>query len=84
MYGSQCARQYSKHYECVNPCNTQKFLTQILISVPHFKDEVTGTSLAVQWLRLQAPNAGGMGVISGKGSKISHAMWHGKKKKKRI
>ena len=32
-----------------------------------------GTSLAVQWLRLPAPNAGGMGSIPGQGTKIQHA-----------
>ena len=29
----------------------------------------------VQWLRLSAANAGGVGFISGQGSKIPHAMW---------
>ena len=41
----------------------------------------SGTSLAVQWLRRHAPNAGGMGLIPGWGTKIPHAAWHGKKKK---
>ena len=40
---------------------------------------VTGTSLVVQWLRLHAPNAGGMGLIPGRGR--SH-MPHGTAKKK--
>ena len=31
------------------------------------------TSLAVQWLRLHASTAGGMGSISGQGTKIPHA-----------
>ena len=46
----------------------------------------TGTSLAVQWLRLRASTARGMGSIPGQGTKIPHATWHGqkiKKKKKR-
>ena len=38
------------------------------------------TSLVVQWLRLYAPNAEGMGPIPGQGSKIPHAIWHGQKK----
>ena len=42
-----------------------------------------GTSLVVQWLRLLAPNAGGMGPIPGQGTKIPHATWHDQKKKKR-
>ena len=32
-----------------------------------------GTSLAVQWLRLHAPSADGMGLIPGWGTKILHA-----------
>ena len=39
-----------------------------------------GTSLAVQWLRLYAPNAVGMGSIPGWETKILHAA-HGQKKK---
>ena len=41
-----------------------------------------GTSLAVQWLRLHASTAGGMGLIPCRGNKILHAMWHGQKIKK--
>ena len=42
-----------------------------------------GTSLAVQWLRLQASTAGGVGSISGGVNKIMHDdVWCGKKKKK--
>ena len=33
----------------------------------------TGASLVVQWLRLCAPNARGMGLIDGQGTKIPHA-----------
>ena len=40
------------------------------------------TSLAVQWLRLHAPNAEGMGSIPGRGTKILHATWHNQKKRK--
>ena len=40
---------------------------------------VVGTSLVVQWLRLCAPNAGGVGSIPGKGTKIPHATQHGQK-----
>ena len=29
----------------------------------------TGTSLVVQWLRLRAPNAGGLGSILGQGTR---------------
>ena len=30
---------------------------------------ISGTSLVVQWLRLHAPNAGGVGLIPGQGTK---------------
>ena len=33
------------------------------------KKQKTGTSLAVQWLRLCTPNAGGPGSISGQGTR---------------
>ena len=33
-----------------------------------------GTSLAVQWLRVHASTAGGMGLIPGQGTKIPHAV----------
>ena len=44
----------------------------------------TGTSLAVQWLRLQVSTAGGMGSICGQGSRIPHATLHNQQKKKCI
>ena len=46
------------------------------------KNPRLGNSLAVQWLRLHVPDAGGMGLIPGRGTKIPHAMWCGQKKKK--
>ena len=39
-------------------------------------------SLAVQWLRLPASNAGDVGLIPGQGTKIPHAEQHSQKKKK--
>ena len=36
-------------------------------------------SLAVQWLRLCASNAGSADSILGQGTKIPHAAWHGQK-----
>ena len=41
-----------------------------------------GDLLVVQWFRLCASNAGGMGLIPGWGTKIPHATWRGKKKKR--
>ena len=40
---------------------------------------ISGTSLAVQWLRLRASTAGAMGSISGRGSKIPRAPRRGQK-----
>ena len=42
-----------------------------------------GTSLAVQWLRLHASNAGAAGSTPGQGTKILHASWRGQIKKKK-
>ena len=39
-----------------------------------------GIFLAVQWLRFYIPNAGGASSIPGQGTKIPHAVGHGKKK----
>ena len=36
----------------------------------------------VQWLRLQASNAAGVGSIPERRTKIPHAVWCGQKKKK--
>jgi len=44
--------------------------------------EWVGMSLAVQWLRRQASNEGGPGLIPGWGTKIPHAVWPKKKKKR--
>ena len=41
----------------------------------------TGDSRAIQWLRLCAPNAGGMSLIPGRGTKIPHATKCRQKKK---
>ena len=41
------------------------------------------TFLVVQWLRLRTPNAGGLGLMPGPGTKIPHAVWHSQKKKKK-
>ena len=41
-----------------------------------------GTSLVVQWLRLRASTAGGVGSIPGQGTKIPASVWPGEKKKK--
>ena len=44
---------------------------------------ILGTSLAVQWLRLFASTAQGMGLIPGQRPKIPHATQCGQKKKKK-
>ena len=42
------------------------------------KNKQKKTLLAVQWLRLRASNAGGLGWITGWGTRIPHAMGHSK------
>ena len=44
--------------------------------IQFFKKSPIGTSLAVQWLRLRASNAGGEDSIPCWGTKIPHAMRH--------
>ena len=44
--------------------------------------EYSGTSLAVQWLRLHTSTAGGTGSVPGQGTESLHAAWHGQKTKK--
>ena len=46
------------------------------------KKEGLGIPLVVQWLGLCTFTAGGVGSIPGRGTKILHAVWHSKKKKK--
>ena len=45
------------------------------------QEESQGTSLVVQWLKLHASKAGGMGSIPGRGTKIPYAIGHGQKNK---
>ena len=54
-----------------------------LVSLKQALKEPPGTSLAVQWLRFHASNAGAAGLIPGWGTKIPHAAWHGQIFKKR-
>ena len=44
--------------------------------------EIQGTSQAVQWLRLRASTAGGMGLIPGQGANIPYVAWRSQKTKK--
>ena len=48
----------------------------------HLKWVTYGTSLVVRWLRSCASMAGSTGSIPGQGTKVTHAMWCGQKKKK--
>ena len=43
-----------------------------------------GTSLAIQWLRLPAFAAGGVGSIPDQGNKILHAVWCSQKLKRKM
>ena len=40
-----------------------------LCSYPPFKNIYPGTSIVVPWLTLHAPNAGGLGLIPGQGTR---------------
>ena len=47
------------------------------------KEQLAGTPLVVQWLRLHASNAGDTGSILGRGTKIPHAAWPTRKLEKK-
>ena len=73
-----------------NNCNGSAFLP---VDIPQgsfvkgkytgIKHDPTGTSLAVQWLRLHASTAWGTGSFPGQGTKIPQAAWPSQKKKKK-
>ena len=50
-------------------------LKSLMDKVEHIQEWMGGNSLVVQWLRLCASTAGGMGLISGWGNKILHVAW---------
>ena len=56
-------------HRCVQ--SAPQFLNIFVVS----KRAPVGNSLAVQWLRICAPNARGTGLIPGWGTKIPHAVW---------
>ena len=63
------------HEVCANLLETSWETRAVYI----FKDETMGTSSVAQWLGLQAPNAGGPGLIPGQGSKmprVATKTWH--------
>ena len=45
-------------------------------NVRTYKITTQGTSLVVQWLRLSASSARGMGSVTGLGTKIPYALWY--------
>ena len=49
------------------------------MSTQRLKHKCSGTSLAIQWLRLHTSNVGGTGSIPGRGTKIPHATQRGQK-----
>ena len=55
-------------------------LTFLCVWIKRIYKSYWGTSLAVQWLRLCASNAGGIDSIPGQGTKIPHALRCGQKK----
>ena len=65
--------KFYHRYECL-----EENSVKINKGEPHLKWS-WGTSLAVQWLRLHASNAGGVGSIPVQGSKIPYAAWRSQK-----
>ena len=59
---------------------TNIFSTTLLRYDWNTKQYIHGISVAVQWLRLHASIAGGMGWIPGQGTRIPHATQRGQKK----
>ena len=67
--------------------NSQYFLLSFSVNLKLLQKKsitVSGTSLAVQWLRLCTSSIGGIGSIPGQRTKIPHATWCSQKKKKFI
>ena len=62
------------------PCLQLDFICYAFL----MKDSTTGTSLAVQWLRLCDSSTGDVGSIPGGGTKIPHAVQTIKILKKKI
>ena len=75
---------------CICPCRVIYNFSFLFISFKISKRSIyylysksySGTSLAVQWLRLCAPNAGNMALIPNRGTKISPDAQHGQKNSK--
>ena len=53
---------------CIHECNLKQNIAAVRYTTSRICS-IFGTSLVVQWLRLQAPNAGGLGSIAGQGSR---------------
>ena len=54
-----------------------------LLLVFTIKEGKSGTSLVVQWLRLHAPNAGGLGLIPGQVTRSRYSQIKKEKRKRR-
>ena len=51
------------------------YLKNYKMLMKEIKEDTNRTSLVAQWLRLNDTNAGGIGSISGRGTKTLHATW---------
>ena len=77
---------WATQYNLTEGSPTEEDWNTTLLSVNYIwvyhraQDHYHGTSLAVQWLRLYAPNAGGTGLIPG-WAKIMYVIQGGQKKK---
>ena len=70
----------------MNGATLDNFYFQLLLYyfiLNHCKEDIAGTSLTLQWLKPQASTPGVTGLISDQGTKILHADWPQKEKRKK-
>ena len=65
----------------IEPCALRLVVGWEKCGQQNFKKYYLETSLAIHWLRLCPPNAGGTSSIQGWETKILHAAWCGQKNK---
>ena len=73
------ANSFFRDLVCLQFCFISRLERKLSFNILNKIKIIVGTSLAVQWLRLRASNAGVAGSIPGQGTKIPRA--HGVAKK---
>ena len=61
-----------------HPSSHSMIITNINSPQSQLKTAAWGNSLVVQWLRLHTPNAGGLGLIPGQGTRSYMLQWRSK------